>query len=113
MSTPLEQVMAAAAAVAQSGHTPSLALIKARLNNKLPMPVLIEGLQRFKSLPESEREKLLEDGPQQQETVPQQQAVTTVEVLRQEISWLRQEQHQLKQEFAALQQRLAKLEGQQ
>ena len=113
MSTPLEQVMAAAAAVAQSGHTPSLALIKARLGNKLPMPLLVEGLQRFKSLPESEREKLLEDAPQLQETVPQQQAVTTVEHLQQEISQLRQEQQQLKQEFAALQQRLAKLEGQQ
>ncbi|MEL4409707.1 hypothetical protein [Shewanella algae] len=112
MSTPLEQVMAAAAAVAQSGHTPSLALIKARLGNKLPMPLLVEGLQRFKSLPESEREKLLEDAPQLQETVPQ-QAVSTVEVLQQEISQLRQEQQQLKQEFAALQQRLAKLEGQQ
>ncbi|BCV67410.1 hypothetical protein TUM17387_27690 [Shewanella carassii] len=112
MSTPLEQVMAAAAAVAQSGHTPSLALIKARLGNKLPMPLLVEGLQRFKSLPECEREKLLEDAPQLQETVPQ-QAVTTVEVLQQEISQLRQEQQQLKQEFAALQQRLAKLEGQQ
>lgn len=112
MSTPLEQVMAAAAAVAQSGHTPSLALIKARLGNKLPMPLLVEGLQRFKSLPESEREKLLEDAPHLQETVPQ-QAVTTVEVLQQEISQLRQEQQQLKQEFAALQQRLAKLEEQQ
>ncbi|GHB06078.1 hypothetical protein ACFFLG_03425 [Shewanella indica] len=112
MSTPLEQVMAAAAAVAQSGHTPSLALIKARLGNKLPMPLLVEGLQRFKSLPESEREKMSQSQPQQDETAPQ-QAVPTVEVLQQEISWLRQEQQQLKQEFADLQQRLAKLEEQQ
>ncbi|GGZ25293.1 MULTISPECIES: hypothetical protein [Shewanella] len=112
MSTPLEQVMAAAAAVAQSGHTPSLALIKARLSNKLPMPLLVEGLQRFKSLPESEREKLTQSEPRQDEAAPQ-KPVPTVEVLQQEISQLRQEQQQLKQEFAALQQRLAKLEGQQ
>lgn len=49
--SPIDQVLAAACALEASGKTPSLALIKSRVGNKIPMPLLIQGLQQFKSIP--------------------------------------------------------------
>ena len=50
MISPLENVLAAAKYIASTGKNPSLALIKARLGNNVPMPILIQGLQQFKSM---------------------------------------------------------------
>ncbi|MBB1381441.1 hypothetical protein H5071_05545 [Shewanella sp. SR41-2] len=58
--SPIEQVLAAAKSIANNGHTPSLALIKSRLGNSIPMPTLIQGLQQFKALPKSEWQHLPE-----------------------------------------------------
>ncbi|AZG72702.1 hypothetical protein [Shewanella livingstonensis] len=58
--SPIEQVLAAAKSIANNGHTPSLALIKSRLGNSIPMPILIQGLQQFKALPKSEWQHLPE-----------------------------------------------------
>lgn len=58
--SPIDQVLAAARALEASGKIPSLALIKTRLGNSLPLPILIQGLQQFKSMPKAERERLAE-----------------------------------------------------
>lgn len=52
--SPIEQVLATAKIIALSGHTPTLALVKSRLSNKLPMPLIIQGLQQFKAMPKSQ-----------------------------------------------------------
>ncbi len=54
----IDQVLAAARALEESGKEPTLALIKSRLGTSLPMPILIQGLQKFKSMPKAERERL-------------------------------------------------------
>ena len=49
--SPIDQVLAAAKAIALSGHVPNLALVKSRLRNKLPIPIIIQGLKEFKAMP--------------------------------------------------------------
>ncbi|MCL1143398.1 hypothetical protein [Shewanella gaetbuli] len=49
----IEQVIAAAKSIAIKGHTPTIALIKSRVG-KLPMPAIVQGLQQFKAIPQSE-----------------------------------------------------------
>lgn len=56
----IDQVLAVARALEASGKEPSLALIKTRLGNSLPLPILIQGLQQFKAMPKAERERLAE-----------------------------------------------------
>ena len=51
--SPIEHVISAAKSIAINGHTPSVALIKARVG-KIPMPIIVQGLQQFKALPKSE-----------------------------------------------------------
>ncbi|MCU8020236.1 MULTISPECIES: hypothetical protein [unclassified Shewanella] len=58
--SPLDQVLAAARSLEACGKVPSLALIKTRLGSSLPLPILIQGLQQFKSMPKAERERLAE-----------------------------------------------------
>lgn len=58
--SPIDQVLAAARTLEASGKVPSLALIKTRLGSSLPLPILIQGLQQFKSMPKAERECLAE-----------------------------------------------------
>lgn len=56
----IDQVLAVARALEASGKVPSLALIKTRLGNSLPLPILIQGLQQFKAMPRAERERFAE-----------------------------------------------------
>lgn len=58
--SPLDQVLAAARSLEACGKIPSLALIKTRLGSSLPLPILIQGLQQFKSMPKADRERLVE-----------------------------------------------------
>lgn len=58
--SPLDQVLAAARSLEACGKVPSLALIKTRLGSSLPLPILIQGLQQFKSMPKADRERLTE-----------------------------------------------------
>ena len=58
--SPLDQVLAAAHSLEACGKVPSLALIKTRLGSSLPLPILIQGLQQFKSMPKADRERLAE-----------------------------------------------------
>lgn len=57
--SPIEQVIAAAKAIATNGHTPSVALIKSRVG-KVPMPLIVQGLQQFKAMPKSEWQTIAE-----------------------------------------------------
>ncbi|CAM3889563.1 hypothetical protein [Shewanella aquimarina] len=57
--SPLEQVLVAARKLSLAGKPPSLALIKASLGNSLPMPVLVQGLQRFKSMSADEQSAIV------------------------------------------------------
>lgn len=80
--SPIDQVLAAACALDASGKAPSLALIKSRLGNKFPMPILIQGLQQFKSMPKAERERLaalsIPEVEEQKPTEPVPLSVTTL-----------------------------------
>ncbi|MGL5046491.1 MAG: hypothetical protein ACRC6S_02650 [Shewanella sp.] len=58
--SPLDQVLAAARSLEACGKVPSLALIKTRLGSSLPLPILIQGLQQFKSMPKADRARLAE-----------------------------------------------------
>ena len=88
--SPIEQVLAAAKAIANNGHTPSLALIKSRLGNRFAMPILIQGLQQFKALPKSEWQNLpeLADIPAQEQ--PSIGAAAPMEKLQLQIDGMQQ-----------------------
>lgn len=103
--SPIEQVLAAAKSIANNGHTPSLALIKSRLGNSIPMPILIQGLQQFKALPKSEWQHLPELADiQSMAHVPSNDQPELAQVLLQVIT--------LQQHMTQLTQRVAELERQ-
>lgn len=101
--SPLEHVLAAAKSVASTGKLPSLALIKTKLGNSVPLPILIQGLQQFKSM--------------SQESIAQLQtpdtrlpcAEGTNEIS--ELDTLKLELKQLKEAYHQLNNRLSKLEA--
>jgi len=89
--SPIDQVLAAACALDASGKTPSLALIKSRVDNKIPMPILIQGLQQFKSIPKAERERLAaQSQPVIEETHTAEASPLTVATLAQQLAQLQQ-----------------------
>ncbi|ESE40819.1 hypothetical protein [Shewanella decolorationis] len=122
--SPIDQVLAAACALEASGKTPSLALIKSRVGNKIPMPLLIQGLQQFKSIPKAERERLAaQTQPVVEETDTAEASPLTVATLAQQLAQLQQgieqafalknnEIMQLKNELIELKQRVSQLESQ-
>ncbi|MFV0594216.1 hypothetical protein [Shewanella sp.] len=122
--SPIDQVLAAACALEASGKTPSLALIKSRVGNKIPMPILIQGLQQFKSIPKAERERLAaQPQPAVEESSLPEASPITVAVLAQQLVELQQsveqalalknnEIMQLKNELIELKQRVSQLESQ-
>ena len=104
--SPIEQVLAAAKSIALNGHTPSLALIKGRLGNTHPMPILVQGLQQFRAIPKSEWQSLPELS-----AIPAQQndkASSTQMELAQVISKMDEMQNQI----VELQQKILILEAQ-
>lgn len=122
--SPIDQVLAAACALEASGKTPSLALIKSRVGNKIPMPLLIQGLQQFKSIPKAERERLAaQSQPVVEETHTTDASPLTVATLAQQLAQLQQgieqalalknnEIMQLRNELIELKQRVSQLESQ-
>jgi len=101
--SPIEQVLAAAKSIANNGHTPSLALIKSRLGNSIPMPILIQGLQQFKALPKSEWQQLpeLTDIPSKAD-VPSDNQADPIAHLTQQVMTMQQHINQLTQRVAQL-----------
>ncbi|MCL1076757.1 hypothetical protein D5R81_00695 [Parashewanella spongiae] len=54
----IDQVINAACIISGQNKTPTIALLKSRLGSSVPMPTLIQGLQRFKSMSADERVSL-------------------------------------------------------
>ncbi|ABV88217.1 hypothetical protein [Shewanella pealeana] len=108
--SPLEQVLSAAKKISDEGRTPSLALVKTKLGTSIPMPILIQGLQQFKSMSADDIKQLsadcsvqaVEDAPKQSLMAQQAYAITRLE----------QELSELRTEFGLLKQQLIKLEKQ-
>lgn len=59
--TPIEQVLTAAKKIYNDGREPTLALIKTKLGNSIPMRELIQGLQQFKSMTEADKQAIPAD----------------------------------------------------
>ncbi|GIU02584.1 hypothetical protein [Shewanella algidipiscicola] len=104
--TPIEQVLAVAKTIVDSGKTPSLALIKSKLGNSLPMPVLIQGIQRFKALSKEEVAAL--DASYRLPVVLEQStsAETALAQLQQQVHALTQQQQELINRISALEAKL-------
>lgn len=101
MST-IEHVLATAKSIATSGKVPSLALIKAKLGNSVPMPILIQGLQQFKSMSQDLIDQLPEMQVSSEKAKPKDAQA--------EIAELKQEVTQLKAAYKAMNDRLTLLE---
>ncbi len=99
--SPVEQVLTAAKQLNTSGKTPSVALLKSKLGNSIPMPIIVQGLQRFKSLSKDEIEalKASQAAPQDSQQQPQ---VISLEALYQEVQQLRIKQQLLIEKVAQL-----------
>ncbi|MFV7769585.1 hypothetical protein [Shewanella marisflavi] len=104
--SPIEQVLAAAQKLSLAGKSPSLALIKASLGNSLPMPILVQGLQRFKAMSSEDRTNIILNNatPAAPTQSPQEEA--TLAALQQEVSRLSANQETLMDRIAKLEARL-------
>jgi hypothetical protein len=101
--SPIEQVLAAAKSIANNGHTPSLALIKSRLGNRISMPTLIQGLQQFKALPKSEWQHIAElSDMQSMADVPADEQPDAIAQLTQQVIAMQQQINQLSQRVVEL-----------
>ena len=103
--SPIEQVLAAAQKLSLAGKSPSLALIKASLGNALPMPILVQGLQRFKAMSIEDRANIiLNNATPPAATTPPEEA--TLAALQQEVNRLSTNQETLMARIAKLEARL-------
>ncbi|MCE9685121.1 hypothetical protein LZP73_02700 [Shewanella sp. AS16] len=102
----IDQVLAAAKALADRGKLPSVALLKAQLSNSIPLPILIKGLQQFKAMPKAEQARLVGQVEVEAEVII---ADSSPE---QAVARLTQELKQLKAAYQQLDARLTRLESQ-
>ena len=103
--SPIEQVLAAAQKLSLKGKSPSLALIKASLGNSLPMPILVQGLQRFKAMSSEDRANIiLNNATPAAASKPPEEA--TLAALQQEVNRLSANQETLMARIAKLEARL-------
>ena len=99
--SPLEHVLAAAKLVASTGKQPSLALIKTKLGNSVPLPVLIQGLQQFKSMSQESIAQLQTPNIDASE-VPPREDISELDKLILELKQLKEAYHQLNNRVAQL-----------
>lgn len=94
----IDQVIAAAKAIALSGHTPTVALIKSRVG-KTPMPMIVQGLQQFKAIPKNEWQNIKDVAPEelgsQEATDPMIELTKQFKLMQQQIDALNQRVAQL------------------
>jgi hypothetical protein len=100
----IDSVLGAAKMLADDGKTPSVALLKAKLGNSVALPIIIQGLQRFKAMDGAQQAKILasSSAPQKAEA-----EITTEE----QIASLARQIQQLQAEQQVLKARLSKLEN--
>lgn len=106
--SPIEHVIAAAKAIAINGHIPSVALIKSRVG-KVPMPLIVQGLQQFKATPKSEWQGIADFVPSEVSESEPKNNISLTEVAEQQykmqqqinqlISRITQLEQELKQQF--------------
>ncbi|MCL2912955.1 hypothetical protein L2725_04045 [Shewanella corallii] len=99
----IDQVLALARSLQLAGKQPSIALLKAKLKS-VPMPVLIQGLQRFKSLSAEELAALIPQVPVQPNAAVEQNEEQS------ELTQLREQVKKLESAYNELAQRVAELE---
>ncbi|ABZ77545.1 conserved hypothetical protein [Shewanella halifaxensis HAW-EB4] len=106
--SPLELVLSAAKKISDESRTPTLALVKSKLGSNIPMPILIQGLQQFKSMSTEEIKALSADcSIQAEDKAPEPSALAQQ---ADTIAKLEQELAELKAEFKLIKQQLNKLE---
>ena len=102
--SPIEQVISAAKSIAINGHTPSVALIKGRVG-KIPMPLIVQGLQQFKALPKSEWQAIA-DFVAPEQKVAEANEIASIEVIATQQQVMQQQVNELLQRVALLEQQL-------
>ncbi|MCJ8301360.1 hypothetical protein [Shewanella sp.] len=100
--SPIEQILAAAKSLSIAGKKPSLALIKTKIGNNIPMPILIQGLQQFRAMDTSSVEKI--------PSLDKLHIATAPAEAESEIDQLKAELTQLKLAYQNLNSRLEQLE---
>ncbi|MPY21195.1 hypothetical protein [Shewanella sp. YLB-07] len=101
--SPIEQILVAAKSISIAGKKPSLALIKTKIGNSIPMPILIQGLQQFRAMDASSIEKIPSQGKMHAAVVPDEG--------KSELDQLKAELTQLKLAYQNLNSRLEQLEN--
>lgn len=98
----IDTVLSAAKALNESGKAPSVALLKSKLGNSIPMPLIIQGLQRFKAMSSNE----LADVAEFSAPTPIASAIS----VEQQIQSLTEQLKQLQDAYTELQHRVTQLE---
>ncbi|WP_394200362.1 hypothetical protein [Shewanella waksmanii] len=111
MTSAIDQVLAAAKSISQSGRNPTLALIKTKLGTSIPMPTLIQGLQQYKAMSATEQQALV---PLTVVTEPAKvdSPATNLEELQQAYNQLNDKYSSLNQRVAELEEQLKRIQGQ-
>lgn len=106
--SPLDQVLAAAKRICDEGRDPSLALIKTKLGTSIPMRVLIQGLQQFKSMSAEDKQAIASHAVNaaKQEQKP---GILSPTEQADKITQLESDFSELKSEFALLKQEFDQL----
>ncbi|WOT04254.1 hypothetical protein [Shewanella youngdeokensis] len=104
--SPLDQVLRAAKQLSDEGRTPTLALIKTKLGVSVPLPVLIQGLQQYKTMSSTDRDSINNSAKEAPELEPQ---LANAEQLK--IAELEKNITMLKKQLLSMDKRLAQLES--
>lgn len=99
----IDQVLALARSLQLAGKQPSIALLKAKLKS-VPMPALVQGLQKYKSLSEEELAALVPQLPEPQAPASSEPSEAV------QIAQLHEQLNQLQADYQALALRVAELE---
>ncbi|GIU52147.1 hypothetical protein [Shewanella sp. KT0246] len=108
--SPIEQVLAAAKTIAMNGHTPTMALVKGKLGGKVPMPLLIQGLQQFKAIPKDQWQTLPDLGDALESNKPA--ANTDTQLIEQKLlTQMQQMKTEFESKISLLEKRITQLEN--
>lgn len=90
------EILMIAKQLAEQGKKPTVALIKAKLSQRVAMPIIIQALQRFDALNAKERKDLQKIQETETETqAPQSDIPQQIALLQQEVASLKQQVAQL------------------
>lgn len=106
----INQVVAIAAKLKAQDKPVTIAMLKSKLNS-LPMPVLIQGLQRYKTMTMDEKRLLVvtDNGEHTQENTLKN--TTNTQAMQQSVKQLEDKYQQLAEKYQQLEMRLVQLES--